>query len=171
MAKPLGRAGRRWLLGLHVLVGGAWIGGVVALVLVSHAARRPATGEALALGRVALQYLDYGLIIPSCLASLATGFLSSWLTPWGFFKHRWVTVKWVATVAMILFGTFFLGPWVDESAALATRHGLGALADPTFVAFARRVAAFGVLQAVILVAVMFVSTLKPWSKKDARGAE
>ena len=162
---PLGRTARSLLLGFHVLFAAAWMGGVAALILVSVVGRRPAGGEALALARDALQWIDWVVIIPSCLGSLATGLLFAVLTPWGFFRYTWITVKWVLTVAMILFGIFFLGPWVDGTARLAEERGAAALGDAVYRTAAGRVVVFSVVQAALLVFMLFLSTLKPFGKR------
>lgn len=165
MAAQLGRTARSVLLGFHVLFASAWMGGVAALLLVSLVGRRPEGGEALALARASLQWIDWVIIIPSCLGSLGTGLLFSWLTPWGFFRWTWITIKWLLTVAMILFGIFFLGPWVDGTAHLAAERGAAALVDPAYRGPAGRIVAFSVLQAALLVFMLFLSTLKPFGKR------
>jgi len=163
--RPLGRTARSLLLGFHILFASAWIGGVAALLLVSILGRSPAGGDALVLSRSTMQWIDWVIIIPSCLGSLATGFLFAWLTPWGFFRHHWLVIKWALTVAMILFGIFFLGPWVDGTAKLAAERGLGALGDSAYAGPALRVAAFSVVQIALLVFMLFLSTLKPFGKR------
>jgi|GEM_PF-3627079 len=40
------------------------------------------------------------------MGSLITGFLISYTTQWGFFRFRWVTVKWASIVALMVSGTF-----------------------------------------------------------------
>ena len=37
------------------------------------------------------------------------------LTNWGFFRHRWITAKWVLTVLMVASGTFLMGPCVNSN--------------------------------------------------------
>lgn len=163
--QPLGRTARNALLGLHVLFASTWIGGVAALLLVSLVGRAPRGGDALALAREAMQWIDWVIIIPSCLGSLGTGFLFSWLTSWGFFRHWWLVIKWALTTAMILFGIFFLGPWVDGTAKMAAERGLVALGDPAYTATALRVLGFSVVQMALLVLMLFLSTLKPLGKR------
>ena len=163
--RPLGRAARNLLLAAHLLCAATWIGGVAALVLVSALGRTAASGDALALARTALAWVDRALIVPACLGSLATGFLCSWRTPWGFFRHGWVSAKWVITVSMILFGALCLGPWVDDTAARAAKEGLAAASDPAWARRAAMVQGFGVGQLVLLVGMILLSTFKPSGKR------
>lgn len=163
--KPLGRTPRNLLLGAHILCASLWMGGVAALVVLSLVGASPRHDEALALMRLSLRWIDWVIIIPACLGSLLTGFLFSWLTTWGFFKHTWLVIKWALTVAMILFGIFFLGPWVDRTAALAAERGILSLGDPVYSVTATRVLAAGAVQLTLLLFMLFLSTLKPFGKR------
>lgn len=40
-----------------------------------------------------------------------TGLIYGLFTNWFFFKHRWVTAKWILTILAIFSGTFMLGVW------------------------------------------------------------
>ena len=166
--RPLGRAARSLLLAAHLLAAAVWLGGVCALVLVSLVSRKAVSGDALALARSALGVVDRVLVVPACLASLASGFVCSWRTPWGFFQHGWVTAKWALTVSMVVFGAAALGPWVDDTAAQAAGAGLAALGDPAYARRAALVEVFGAGQIVLLVAMILLSTFKPSAKRRAR---
>ncbi len=166
--KPLGRRARSVLLGFHIFFAASWMGGVIALIVLSLVGWKPSTDGALAFARDALHWIDVVVIIPACLGSLATGFLFALLTNWGFFQQRWLVIKWTLTTAMILFGIFFLGPWVDETATRAARDGVAALDDAAYSETALRVLAFSIVQIVLLVFMVFLSTLKPFGKRGAR---
>ena len=62
-----------------------------------------------------LETVDMKILIPGAIVCLITGLLYSLLTPWGFFKYRWVAVKWILTILMIAQGTFFMGPLIKEN--------------------------------------------------------
>jgi hypothetical protein len=86
------------------------------------------------------------------------------LTPWGFFKHRWVAWKWILTVACILFGTFVLGPMINGQPAISAALGLDALADPAYQANRSNNLLGGGLQLLAIFFMVVISTLKPWKK-------
>ncbi len=159
--RTLGRGPRNLLLAFHILFAATWLGGVAALILVSVLHPRPSSSEALVVVRTTMQWIDWTLIIPSCLGSLLTGFLSSQLTPWGYFKHHWVVVKWVLTVGMVLFGALALGPWVDATATHASERGIAALDEPAYAGLAGRVVAFAIVQLVLLLVMLGLSAFKP----------
>lgn len=41
-------------------------------------------------------FIDYAIVIPGAILAVATGIIYGIFTKWGFFKHRWITVKWIA---------------------------------------------------------------------------
>lgn len=135
------------------------------LLLINFLKARPGSDGEIIAYNMAMKILDDYIIIPCALGCLLTGILFAVFTNWGFFKFRWLIVKWVVTVASILFGTFFLGPWLNGAAALAQLHGLQALQDQTYIYYRQMNSYFGPLQAAALIALLFVSTLKPWGKR------
>jgi hypothetical protein len=93
-----------------------------------------------------------------------TGLLISGLTPWGFFKHRWVAIKWVLTVFCILFGTFVLGPTVNGQPEITNNLGLAALGDDQYMANWINSLLGGLFQILALIFMIAISVLKPFRK-------
>ena len=96
---------------------------------------------------------------------MLTGILYSTFSNWGFFKHKWMVVKWIVTVAAILFGTFYLGPWETTMMEISGKLGMSALTDPSYLYNQRMNLFFGALQCLILMTTVFISIFKPWKKK------
>ncbi len=162
----LGVRGTRWLKGVHLIFCGTWIGAAVCMLLIMNVkSAAPVDGQRLFAYNSAVKLIDDVIVVPCALGSLFTGLAYSLFTPWGFFRHAWVTVKWAVTVGAILFGTFFLGPWVNRCATLAENLGLEALQDTAYQSARSLNSGFGLLQVSLLVATVFVSILKPWKKK------
>jgi hypothetical protein len=80
-------------------------------------------------------------------------------------KHNWITVKWIICVFGLVFGTFWLGPWLSDMAHTAKDLGLKALSDPEYLSGRRNLAILGTFQALTIIFAVFISTLKPWKKK------
>ena len=55
-----------------------------------------------------LKVIDDYLIIVGAVGCVLTGILYGLFTNWGFFRHRWITIKWLLTVLMVAMGIF---PW------------------------------------------------------------
>jgi hypothetical protein len=124
---------------------------------------RPGNGHDLYVVMAALKLIDDWMIIPAAVGSLITGLMFSMLTPWGFFKWRWVTVKWIVTIIMTLFGVFYLSPWLHEMAAITVSDPAGALQNETFIANQRMLSLSGGPMFVAMFFLIFVSVIKPWS--------
>jgi len=132
------------------------------MVLLTLVKRQPVSGDDIYAIAASLKILDDYVIIPAALGSLITGLLFSCFTNWGFFKYDWITVKWIITIATILFGTFFLGPWNDTAVAISYTERLFSLDNSVYLRCKLMLSIFGVLQAAVLIVTVFISVIKPW---------
>jgi len=160
--KKLGLKGRAWLKGFHILFCCAWIGAALSIVLLGLVKGHTSNGDELYAVNASIKLVDDFIIIPAALGSLITGLLICWLTNWGFFKHKWVIVKWIMTIGQILFGTFFLGKWTNGATAIADMKRALSLQNQTYLYFREMSNNFGSVQAFLLIVVIFISVLKPW---------
>lgn len=119
---PVGRRTRRALVALHVALSVGWMGAGAANVVL--AATAWSTGDAAVRGVCyrMIERLDVWLVIPGAFGALASGVVLSVVTPWGLARYWWVLVKLVLTVVIVVFSTFGIGVWVEESIA-ATSAG------------------------------------------------
>ena len=162
--KKLGAKGQRWLKGLHVFFACLWIGAGVCLLLMQMGLG--ATDGNMLYGiDVSMKFIDDFVIIPGALGILITGILYALFTNWGWFKHRWITVKWIICVGGIVFGTFWLGPWLNTLPPISRVQGLGALTDPDYTRARCLNLTWGTVQVSTLLFALAISTLKPWKKK------
>ena len=98
----------RWLKVLHLACVSCWIGGAVSLLLLYFLKSDIDDGAVLYGINQSIHHVDMAVVVvPGAIGCLLTGFAYSALSNWGFFKQRWITVKWAITVSAILFGTFF----------------------------------------------------------------
>ncbi|MFT7841735.1 hypothetical protein Q5530_36840 [Saccharothrix sp. BKS2] len=96
---------RKLLVWLHVVTSTGWMIMALALfVVVGHAlaGRSWAFEVALLLDVEVLQFM--------ATTSAFSGLLLSGLTPWGYFRHWWVAVKFAVTMSQLYAGIFVLSP-------------------------------------------------------------
>ncbi|HYE89334.1 MAG TPA: hypothetical protein VEA16_23450 [Vicinamibacterales bacterium] len=112
---------RRLALTTHIAASVGWLGAIVAFLGIAIAAllardepRIRALGES-------MQIVGWSVIVPFSIASLLSGLLQSWLTPWGFFRHYWVVAKLLITV--VASGLLLLHMRVVDTIALAAASG------------------------------------------------
>lgn len=161
--------GLKWLKGFHLVAVACWIGGALSLLALYFLKAGVADGGELYGINRSIHHVDMNIVVlPGAIGSLATGLAYSLFSNWGFFRHRWITVKWIATLSAIIFGTFWLGPWETAMMEISGRIGIAALQDSAYLRNQYLNFFFGSLQVAVLIVLVFVSIFKPW--KQGRGA-
>ncbi|XGV94746.1 MAG: hypothetical protein ACAF41_18610 [Leptolyngbya sp. BL-A-14] len=138
------------------------------MVLIALSNRNTMNGDELFAINSVLKLLDDFVIIPSATLSSITGALLCWLTTWGFVKHYWVIVKWIATVTLIVVGTAWLGPWTNAITAISQTERLQALQNPLYVWDQKTLMIGAIAQTISLLAIMAISVLKPWGRRKLK---
>jgi hypothetical protein len=166
--KRIGRRGRLWLRAFHIFFMGIWIGAVVSQVIILSF-----TGLAQSDGGLQAMYKipDILNIVTGAGAfgTIITGILLAWLTPWGFFKHKWVVYTMGMVVLDMLIVFILSDPALGKLSALVEAEGLVALRNPEYISTWNW---FIIVMAVCplpLLSAVFVSVIKPWRKRE--GAE
>ena len=161
--------GLKWLKGFHLIAVSCWVGGAVSLLLLYFLKNGVDDGGVLYGINQAIHHVDMAVVvIPGAFGCLITGLVYSAFSNWGFFKHNWLIFKWIATVAAILFGTFFLGPWETTMMEISGKLGLLSLSDPAYRFNEKMNLIFGTLQVLVLIITIFISILKPWKSKNIK---
>jgi hypothetical protein len=80
----------------HVLASLGWFGSVLVFLVLAIAGLTSSGANATAC-YVATELATSWVIVPLCLAALATGIVQSLGTKWGLFRHYWVLIKLVLT--------------------------------------------------------------------------
>lgn len=166
--KKLGPGGQRWLKGFHSFFACMWVGAAIVLS-VKQFFINPSDGGELYGITSTMDFIDIFIIIPGAIGVLLTGLIYSIWTQWGWFKHNWITVKWVICLYGVVFGTYPLGPWMSDLAHISKAHGLSALSDPTFLHNRMMLIIFGTFQVSTLIFAVFITALRPWKKKRGTG--
>lgn len=151
---------------VHILFFVMWIGGGLTLISVMLLAL-PSVPDDIYMKFRSMQVIDDFIIIPGALGSLATGLFYGIWTNWGFFRHKWLIVKWILTVVQILFGTFALGPWLNGNVDIAMKLRGGAISNPDFIMNTSNIKLWGTVQVLFLIFMLVISVLKPWKKLSA----
>jgi hypothetical protein len=89
---------RKVALTAHVASSVGWLGAVAAFLALAVAGLSSRDAQLAHASYVAMELTTWFVIVPLCLASLATGLVSSLGTTWGLFRHYWVLVKLLLTI-------------------------------------------------------------------------
>lgn len=162
--KKLNTKGLKVLKTLHILFALVWMSGAIAMILITYLADASTTAE-LYLKNNILLLVDDWMIIVGAITTLVIGIVYGIFTNWGFFKHRWIIVKWIITVAEIIFGTFAYHPRLEENIEIIREIGDGVLQNAVYLSNARFMEISGFFQAGLLILLVIISVFKPWKAK------
>lgn len=158
----VGTGVRKLALTAHVGSSVGWLGAVAAFLALSIVALTRADAETIRGAYVSMNVIGETIIVPLGLASLATGLLQGWITPWGLTRHYWVLTKLVLTIAATTLLLMHQFTAVAGAARRVSATAAGALPD---------VGGLGtqlLVDAAAAVAVLIVTTIlsiyKPWGR-------
>ncbi len=149
---------------VHLLLAVMWIGGGLAMILLLLTTS-PQESHEMYMRSLALKLIDDWLIIPGAIGILLTGIVYGIWTNWGFFKQRWLTVKWILALFMVLSGTFLMGPEVNGNVYPVQNIPDYTLQNSEFLSNVSQTILWGVIQITLLVLTVIISVLKPWKGK------
>lgn len=162
--KMLTPKGMKALKFFHLIFIMMWTVGVVMMGLLYW---RPSTNSLEFLyNQTTALFIDYALVIPGAILTVITGIIYGLKTKWGFFKHRWLLVKWIVGVSIILIGTFGLHPIALDIIEQAAPNANEAICFPTdyFGIKLDIINIMALLQSIGLIFLIWVSVIKPWKK-------
>ena len=160
----LGVKGKRVLKIFHLVFAIMWIGGVMALVSLMLG-MQPESPEMMWMAAKSHLVVDEFFLIPGGIGIVVSAFAYGFFTEWGFFKHRWITVKWILTIALVLIGVFLMGRTIEYNMAysdLILREGAD---EKLWWANVHKVTVCGFIQIVGFAIVIILSVLKPGRPK------
>ena len=143
---------RRLVLTTHIATSVGWMGAVLAYIGLDVTASSTQDVDRARAAYVAMEITATAVIVPLALLSVIIGVLNAVGTPWGLFRHYWVVVKLLLTVA----ATAVLLAESRTIRALATAAQAGE--DPRTLPGTLVHSAGGLL---VLVIVMVLSVYKP----------
>ncbi|MDE5916062.1 MAG: hypothetical protein K2G71_05765 [Duncaniella sp.] len=164
--KTLSPKGMKTLKTVHLILIMMWTTGVATMCMLYW---KPASsGLDFLYNQKYAMFIDYTLVIPGALLTVVTGIVYGTFTKWGFFKFRWLTVKWIVGILVILIGTFGLHPLAETIIEQASPIANGSVCIPAdfFGSKPKIVGYTGILQALALVFLIVISVFKPWTKKN-----
>lgn len=154
----LSRRQRNWLLALHVVSGGGWLGAAFCMLLISWTNQDLTQHYAV---NLVMERIDKFVMIPVPLVAIATGLLLSWGTLWGFFRWYWVLVKQGTTYALLLLAPFTVHEWIVQMTNLSA----AGVAGPSYGDLQRLHVLASVVIVVTGAAILTISVLKPWGRR------
>lgn len=159
----LKKRGMQALKIFHLLGVSCWVGGAVAMILLNLYSAG-ATREGMLYGmNFSSHVVDMWVVVTLGLGTCAfTGLLYGLLAPWGFFRQRWVAVKWLVTAICFASGWLFLGRWEAVLLELSEAAGNAALREAAYTQVRALHLAGSLGQLALLVFLVALSVVRPW---------
>ena len=159
----LNKTGLKGLKTIHLICACCWCGGALALFVI-NLSQSQADSQPMLHGMILSAHLvDFWIIvIPGANGCLVTGLIYGLFTNWGFFKHRWIAVKWLLTISAMLSGTFLLGVWEGQLLELSADTNGTSLLDPEYARIMAKHMTMACIQIAMLVFMIWLSVFKPW---------
>lgn len=79
-----------------------------------------------------LEIIDNFAMVPGGIATFIIGLVYGFFTGYGFFKYKWLIVKWALTIYLILTGAFILKPLLYHNINIALKMRDSAVFNITF---------------------------------------
>jgi len=160
--KKLSVSNQKLLKAIHLVVAGLWLSCVIMLLVLPIVAGKITDGRELYMYMYIYHFIDLYVLTPAAIATFFTGLVFSLFTRWGFFRHGWLIYKWIVTLAIIITGTFYLGPMVTRLLGIAETRGAAALDDHYYMQGSEIGLWAAIINTVLLIVAVFFSVYKPW---------
>lgn len=164
--RNLGPLGMKWLKILHILLAILFLGGILSSLTLTLWLDLSAFAEVYVTYRNLLLISDH-VVRYGAQGTLLVGIVYGAFTTWGFFKHRWLTVKWIIFTVQTVLGIFIVDHLMVANMALLTSEGSAALRDPIFLHNHLFRQTIVVVQIVLTLLILIISGLKPWRTKSS----
>jgi hypothetical protein len=154
----LSSRGYKFLKIVHILSASIWIGAsVIGLFLLTAVLNKNNLLEIL----LAIHYIDLLIIVPANLITFITGITFSKFTSWGFFKHKWIVLKYIINLIPLIGGAFIFAPSIINMISIVEEFGEQALADHSFISSKNIFIGTFIGMIILLITAVCLTVIKP----------
>ncbi|MDR3059128.1 MAG: DUF2269 family protein [Prevotella sp.] len=161
--KKFGATGMKILKTLHLIFVMLWTVGVIAMAILLL--MKAQSGDELFMKYKAVRFIDDLIVIPTATITVLIGILYGIKSNWGFFKYKWVTVKWIVSIIVIVVGTFYLSPMLDANLELSDTQRNLAMSNAEMISRENQIFYCGCISSITLILLVIISVFKPWKAK------
>ncbi|MCM3574559.1 DUF2269 family protein [Mesobacillus subterraneus] len=162
--RKIGPKGLRWLKMIHVFLVVLFFGGILSSVALNLHIDFTRYDEAY-LGYKNIVTISDQIVRWGAIGTLLVGFTYGFFTNWGFFKQRWIGVKFILYIIQTFVGIFIVDELMMENMELLEMQKESALSNPEFIQnhLIRQYAVY--FQIAVTIFIFIISFLRPWKKK------
>lgn len=154
----------KWLKIIHIILVALFFGGIMSSVALNFGMNLGAYEHTLDAYRSMVRLSDR-IVRTGAVGTLLVGFAYGLFTNWGFFKHRWIAIKWMLFILQTIIGIFIVDKLMMANMGMLETLHAGALTHPDFIRnHACRQYAVTV-QVILTLVIIAVSVIKPRKKR------
>ncbi|QIZ06400.1 DUF2269 family protein [Priestia megaterium] len=162
--KKLGPVRMKLLKIIHIILVALFFGGIMSSLALNFGVKLATYDETFETYKRIIIISDQ-IIRIGAVGTLLVGFLYGMFTNWGFFKHRWVTVKWILFVGQTILGIFIVDKLMMANIAILETEKARALVNPEFIQN-QTIRQYAIMiQVAITIFIFCISVFKPWKKQ------
>ena len=151
---------RKLNLTAHVVSSVGWLGSVAAFLALSIAGLMSRDAETVRGAYIAMNLIGQFVIVPLSVVALLTGIVQSLGTEWGLFRHYWLLMKFLLTLAATVLLLLHQYTAVARAAKLASAVAAGAM--PSTGSTGVQITGDAGLGLLALLIITILSFYKPW---------
>lgn len=144
----------------HITFSIGWFGAVTVFLVLAIIG---VTSRDMQLARatyLAMELSGWFVIVPFCFGSLLTGIVQAVCTQWGLFKHYWIVIKLILTLAATILLLLHMQP-ISYLAGLAAKSPL---LNTQNIGLRIQLIADAGAALIVLMAIITISVFKPWGR-------
>lgn len=162
--KKIGPVGMKWLKIIHVFLVVLFFGGIMSSLALNLYVDFTQYDESY-LGYKNIVIISDHIIRWGAIGTLLVGLIYGFFTNWGFFKHRWVGVKFVLYIIQTFVGIFVVDELMVANMELLETQKALALSNPVFIQNHEMRQYAVIFQICVTIFIFVISYVKPWRKK------
>jgi hypothetical protein len=164
--KKLGPNSLKWLKIIHIILVTLFFGGIMSSVALNYGIHFAFYEETFQTYKNIVIISDQ-IVRIGAIGTLLVGFVYGFFTKWGFFKHKWVTVKWILFIIQTFVGIFIVDAFMMENMAILEVEKSAALNNPVFIQNHEWRQYAVLFQIITTLFIICISVIKPWKKRKS----
>ncbi len=155
----LNKAGMQWMRVLHIFSVSIWFGSVVCIYGYTAICFFYLNENDFLIIATLVPQLYQKVVMPAAIFTIIQGIIYGFFSSWGFFKYKWVLLKWLFVLIIALLTFCGIGQMFSVLAKVESTHFVGGLSDGGLVLL------FISLQILLMLIMIVLSVFKPFKPR------
>lgn len=166
--KTLSSKNQKFLKAVHLAAMSIWFSSLFSMFAIGFSIPNIGSSDTFYYAHKIFSVIDFQILTPAAILTLVTGIVYISFTKWKLKKHKWLQIKLFITVALIVIGTFWLGPTLKDMTSAAQTQGISLLTNPEYIRNLNIATWLSLTNGIILFIPIVISTFKPKFAKKSK---